>query len=59
MYCDPSLEPSRRDGSNEMFYVRCCSLFNVLILTLLCVQLFNLVKVTELPLLWERAANSA
>ena len=32
---------------------------NVLILTLLCVLLFNLVKLTELPLVWERAANSA
>ena len=32
---------------------------NVLILTLLCVLLFNSVKVTELPPDWERAANSA
>ena len=32
---------------------------NVLILTLLCVLLFNLVKLTELPPIWERAANSA
>ena len=42
-----------------MFYVRCCSVLNVLILTLLCVLLFNLVKLTELPPVWERAANSA
>ena len=36
-------------------------LLNVLILTLLCVQLFNSVKVTEteLPPVWERAANLA
>ena len=32
---------------------------NVLILTLLYVQLFNSVKVNEFPPLWERAANSA
>ena len=32
---------------------------NVLILTRLCVLLFNLVKLTELPPVWERAANSA
>ena len=32
---------------------------NVLILTLLCVQLFNLVKLTEFPSVWERAAYSA
>ena len=32
---------------------------NVLILTLLCAQLFNSVKVTELPPVLERAANSA
>ena len=32
---------------------------NVLILTLLCVLLFNLVKVTELSPVWKRAANSA
>ena len=32
---------------------------NVLILTLLCAILFNLVKLTELPPVWERAANSA
>ena len=31
----------------------------VLILTLLCVLLFNLVKLTELPPVWKRAANSA
>ena len=31
---------------------------NVLILTLLCVLCFNLVKLTELPPVWERAANS-
>ena len=31
----------------------------VLILTLLYVLLFNLVKLTELPPVWERAANSA
>ena len=32
---------------------------NVLILTLLCVQLFNLLELTELPPVWGRAANSA
>ena len=32
---------------------------NVLILTLLCVLLFNLMKLTDLPAVWERAANSA
>ena len=32
---------------------------NVLILTLLCVLLFELVKLTELPPVWERTANSA
>ena len=32
---------------------------HVLILTLLCVLFFNLVKLTELPPVWERAANSA
>ena len=32
---------------------------NVLILTLLYVLLFNLVKVTELSPVWDRAANSA
>ena len=31
---------------------------NVLISKLLCVLLFNLVKLTELPPVWERAANS-
>ena len=36
--------------------VQCC---NVLILTLLCSLLFNLVELTELPPVWERAANSA
>ena len=33
--------------------------FNVLLLTRLCVQLFNSVKVTEFVPVWERAANSA
>ena len=32
---------------------------NVLILTFLSVTLFHLVKVTELPPVWERAANLA
>ena len=32
---------------------------NVLILTLLCAQFFNSVKITELPPVWERGANSA
>ena len=32
---------------------------NGLVLTRLCVLLYNLVKLTELPLVWERAANSA
>ena len=32
---------------------------NVLVLTLLCVLLFNSVKVTELPPVWVRDANSA
>ena len=49
-------------------YIRCgfiCFMFgavqfvNVLILRLLCVLLFNLVKLTELPSVWERASNSA
>ena len=31
---------------------------NVLILIFLCVQLLKLVKVTELPHVWERAAKS-
>ena len=43
----------------HMFYVRCFQFLNVLILTLLCVLLFNLVKLNELPPVWERAANSA
>ena len=30
---------------------------NPLILTLLCVQLCNLVKITDLPTVWERAAK--
>ena len=34
-------------------------ILNVLILTLLYVQFFNSVKVTELPPIWERAADSA
>ena len=42
----------------HLFYVRCCSFFlNVLNLTLLCVLSFNLVKLTELPPVWERAAS--
>ena len=32
---------------------------NVLFLSLLCVLLFNLVKLTELSPVWKRAANSA
>ena len=32
---------------------------NVLILTLLCVLLFNLVKVIEFPPVWERAADES
>ena len=32
---------------------------NVLILTFLYVLLFNLVKLTEVPPLWEKTANSA
>ena len=32
---------------------------NALILTLLCVQSFNSVKVTELPPVWKGAAKSA
>ena len=49
-------------------YFRCgfiCFIFgavqflNVLMLTLLCVLLFNLVKLTELPIVSERASNSA
>ena len=32
---------------------------NVLILTILCFLLFSLVNLTELPPVWERAANSA
>ena len=43
----------------HLFYAQCCSILNVLILTILCVQLFNSVKVTELPPVWVRAANSA
>ena len=38
---------------------RAVQFLNVLILTLLCVLLFNLVKVTEFPPVWERATNSA
>ena len=30
-----------------------------LILTVMCILLFNLVKVTELPPVWKRAVNSA
>ena len=37
---------------------RAVQFLNVLILTLLNVRLFNLVKVTELPSVWERATNS-
>ena len=42
-------------------FVLCSVLFskNALILTLRCVLLFNLVKLTELPSVWESAANSA
>ena len=48
-------------------YFRCVFFFifgdvhflNALILTLLCALLFNLVKLTELPPVWVRAANSA
>ena len=46
-------------------YFRCGFMFgavhflNVFILTLLCFLFFNLVKLTELPPAWERAANSA
>ena len=43
----------------HLFYVRFVQFLDVLILTLLCVQLFNSVKVAELPPAWERAANSA
>ena len=43
----------------HLFYVRCCSFLNVLILTLLCVLYFDLVNLTELAPVWERAANSA
>ena len=32
---------------------------NVFVFTLLCVNLFISAKVTELPPVWERAANSA
>ena len=43
----------------HLFYVRCDLFLNALISTLLGVLLFNLVKLTELPPGWERAANSA
>ena len=43
----------------HLVYVWCCSILNVLILTLLCVNLFYSVRVTELPPVWERAANLA
>ena len=43
----------------HLFYVQCCSLFKCFNLTLLCVLLFNLVKLTELQPVWERTANSA
>ena len=40
-------------------YVRCCSVFKCLNFTLLCVLLFNLMKLTELPPVWQRASSSA
>ena len=40
----------------HLFYVRCCQFLNVIILTLLCVLLFHLVKLTELPA-WERLSS--
>ena len=43
----------------HLFYVRCCSVFKCFNLTFLFVLLFNLMKFTELPPVWERAANSA
>ena len=43
----------------HLFNVRCCSISKCLNLTLLCVQLFYSVKVTELSPVWEKAANSA
>ena len=42
----------------HLFNVPCCSIFKCCNLTLPCVLLFNSVKVTELPPVWERAANS-
>ena len=46
-------------GTFFRFMFGAVQLFNVLILTLQCVLLFNLVKLTELPPVCERAANSA
>ena len=43
----------------HLFMFGVVQLLNILILTLLCVQLLKSVKVTELPPVWERAANSA
>ena len=43
----------------HLFYVQCCSVFKCFNLTLLCVLFFNLVKLTELPPVWERTAYSA
>ena len=43
----------------NLFYVRCCSILNVLILTLLYALFFNLVNVNELPPDLERAPNLA
>ena len=58
--------PSSQQSQRQYFhYCSICFMFsavrflNVLILTLLRVLLFNLVKLYELPPVWERAANSA
>ena len=43
-------------------YFRCgfnCFMFNAVQFLSLCVLSFNVVKITELPSVWERAANSA
>ena len=43
----------------HLFYVWCCSVFKFFNFTLLCVLLFNLVMLTELPAVWERAVKLA
>ena len=51
--------PSSITDLVSFFMFSAVQFINILILTLLCVLLFNSVKVTELPPVWERAANLA